>query len=180
MVNHWFPRISYRVSQFWAALRTTPLETSDLEPAKALLSNQELVLFKRMQPSEQAHALHTLQTLKDQGEIHPDLLTAALLHDVGKVRHPLHLWERVIIVLVKQFAPGRVNTWGRGSARGWRRPFVIARKHPQWGAELAGEADSSPLTIHLIREHQTKIFPEIPDDLTNHLLRILQAADNQN
>ena len=180
MVNHWFPHILYRVSQFWEALRTTQLEARDLEPAKAVLSSHQLALFQRMQPSEQAHALKTLQTLMVQGETHPDLLTAALLHDVGKVRHPLRLWERVIIVLAKQLFPGRIDTWGRGNPRGWRRPFVIAYQHPQWGADLAHEAGTSQLAVHLIREHQIELLPETPDELTNHLLRTLQAADNQN
>jgi hypothetical protein len=180
MVNHWFPRISYRVSQFWAALRTTPLETIALEPAKDVLSIQQLALFKRMQPSEQAHALQTLQALNELGETHPDLLTAALLHDVGKIKHPLRLWERVTIVLAKQLFPGRIDTWGRGNPRGWKRPFVIACQHPQWGGDLAHEAGTSLLAIHLIREHQNETLPEIPNDLTNHLLRTLQAADNQN
>lgn len=180
MVNHWFPRISYRVSQFWAALQTTQLQASDLEPAKAVLSNHQLALFKQLQPSEQAHALHTLRTLKEQGETHPDLLTAALLHDVGKIKHPLHLWERVIIVLAKQLFPGRIKAWGRANPRGWWRPFVIAYQHPQWGADLAGEAGTSPLAIHLIREHQNETITETADVMTNHLLQTLQAADNQN
>jgi len=173
-------RIYYRALQFWAVLWTPQLKASDLEPARSVLSDDQMTLFNRLHSSEQSHSLRVLQTLTDQGETHPDLLTAALLHDIGKTKHPLRLWERVVIVLAKQFFPGRVDRWGCGDPKGWKRPFVVANKHPQWGAELALQAGSDPLAIYLIREHQT-IFPkESPNSLKNHLLSALQAADNQN
>jgi putative nucleotidyltransferase with HDIG domain len=139
-----------------------------------------MTLFNRLHPSEQNHSLRVLQTLKDQGETHPDLLTAALLHDIGKISHPLHLWERVVIVLAKQFFPGRMDRWGWGQPRGWKRPFVVALKHPQWGSELAHKAGSDPLAVHLIREHQNDLSKESPNSLKKQLLSSLQAADNQN
>jgi hypothetical protein len=65
-----------------------------------------------MQESEQAHALRVLHALLEQGEEHPDLSVAALLHDVGKSRFPLKLWERVLIVLGQAFFPERAARWG--------------------------------------------------------------------
>ena len=46
-------------------------------------------LFTCLQPSEQIHALRVLHTIQQQGESDPNLHTAALLHDIGKVRAPL-------------------------------------------------------------------------------------------
>jgi hypothetical protein len=170
----------YRVRQFLNALRTQPLSESDLAPARSVLTDQQMALFTRLQTSEQAHSLRVLQTLQNQGENHSDLLVAALLHDVGKICHPLRAWERVVIVLGKQYFPDQMQRWGGAQTRGWKRPFVVAVEHPRWGAELAHEAGASPLTVYLIREHQNKSPSKRSNPLENHLLSTLQAADSQN
>ena len=132
----------------------------------------------KMQPNEQAHSLHIFRQLLAEGEESRDLLTAALLHDVGKSRFPLHLWERVLVVLGHTLAPSWVERWGEGEPYGWRRPFVVAVKHPIWGAELASEAGASPLAVSLIRRHQAPSHKA--DPLEDGLLEILQRADNKN
>ena len=50
----------------------------------------------------ECHARQIAEVLKqrEQGEENPDLLTAALLHDSGKTRTPLRIWERVVVVIV--------------------------------------------------------------------------------
>ena len=172
--------IRYRARQFWYALGTIPLGASDLIPARAVLTTKQMTIFTRLQASEQIHGLRVLQTLRAQGESHPDLITAALLHDVGKSRLPLRLWERVAIVLGKKFFPKRVTHWGSATPRGWRRPFVVAARHPDWGAEMSREAGTSPLAVYLIREHQNGIPSAAPDSNAGHLLLLLQQADDQN
>jgi len=173
-------RLFYRVRQFWNALHTTLLDESELMPIQEVLSDQQMELFTRMQPSEQTHGLRVLQTLQNHGENHPDLLVAALLHDVGKINHPLHIWERVIIVFGVRLFPDRVKRWGSGQPKGWKRPFVVASEHPEWGADLAQMVGAGPLAVHLIRKHQDMVPPNAPNTLENNLLAILQGADNQN
>jgi len=170
----------YRTRQFWLAWRTQSLTEEELAPARLVLTAEQMQLFMRLQPSEQIHALRVLYTVQRQGESDPDLVTAALLHDIGKARAPLRLWERVLIVLGKGFFPERAKEWGRGQFQGWIRPFVIAEQHPTWGAEMAFEAGASPLTVSLIRKHQSPIETEPVSPLEEHLLKILQDADHQN
>jgi hypothetical protein len=170
----------YRVRQFWLAWRAEPLSENDLAPARSILNAEQMKLFSRLQPSEQAHALNVLQTVQAQGETDPDLQVAALLHDIGKARAPLKIWERVVIVLGKEFIPGRVQIWGGGSPQGWKRPFVIAEQHPAWGAEMAIQAGTSPLAITLIELHQSSVSESPSSRKEDQLLRVLQAADHQN
>ncbi len=146
-------RILYRVRQFWQALTAVP-NPEDVETARGLLTPSLMTLFLGMQPSEQAHSLRILQQLRQQGESDPDLLAAALLHDLGKSCHPLSIWERTLIVLGKAFFSRQAGQWGKGEPRGWRRAFVVAAQHPAWGAEMAVQAGASPLTAALIRRHQ--------------------------
>jgi hypothetical protein len=149
----------YRTRQFWLAWRTEPPSEEELAAARSVLTTEQMTLFLLLQPSEQIHALRVLQTIQLQGESDHDLQTAALLHDIGKARAPLKLWERVVIVFGKHFFPQYVQAWGSGEPRGWKRPFVIAEQHPAWGGEMAAEAISQQ---------------------EDRLLSILQAADQQN
>ena len=110
-------RILYRTRQFWQALGASltlgaSLAPEDRDLVQALLTPGQIALFEGMQESEQAHALRVLHALLEQGEEHPDLSVAALLHDVGKSRFPLKLWERILIVLGQAFFPERAKRWG--------------------------------------------------------------------
>ena len=172
-------RLCYRARQFWQALATCP-NPGELDKAQAVLSSSQAVLFGGMQPSEQAHALSMLEALQAQGETEPDLLVAALLHDAGKQRCPLRLWERVVIVLVQAVSPSLIRRWGQpvaGGCRGWRKPFRVAVQHAEWGAALALEAGVSPLAAALIRRHQqpAPAGSALQEDI---LLCKLQAVDN--
>ncbi len=169
----------YRAGQFWSALFTRP-RTAELDTVRQLLTPRQFALFERMQPSEQAHAIGVMRNILARPErAHPDLLVAALLHDVGKARYPLRLWERVIIVLGRAVLPRRAQAWGRRQPRGWVRPFVVAARHPAWGAEMAAEAGVSPLARSLIRRHQDRV-DRASNSLEDRLLAILQAADDEN
>ena len=120
-----------------------------------------------------------MKTLQAANHIHPDLLTAALLHDVGKTRVPLSVWERSWVVVGQVIWPKKTAVWGQDAPLGWKRPFVVKAQHPAWGADMAAAAGSSELAVGLIRRHQDNV-PETAVSEMDRLLRHLQWADNQN
>ena len=167
--------VAYRVSQFLQSLRARP-DDRQIQLASQYLTPPLLELYRGLPAADRAHAARVLGHLLDQGEKHPELLAAALLHDVGKALHPPRLHERVLAVLGARFFPFRAALWGQGPPRGWRRAFVIARQHPRWGAELAAARGASALLCELIRRHQEPP-PANADTLADRLLLRLQEAD---
>ncbi len=155
-----------------------------LRPVDDALARQYLTpplydLYRHMRRAERQHSLRVLRDLLAAGHTHPDLLTAALLHDVGKSRVRFSLPEKVLVVLVKAAAPQRFRAWSAGPAHGWRLPFAVSEQHPAWGAEMAAAAGASPLTVTLIRRHAEPLS-DPPHDETERLLLALQTVDNQN
>lgn len=136
-------------------------------------------LYRRMRRSERQHSLRVLSDLLDQGHTDPDLLAAALLHDVGKTRAPFSIPEKVIVVLVKAFASRLYRRWSSGPSRGWRRPFVVSAQHPTWSARMVAEAGGSPRIVELIRRHADPP-PTPPASEIERLLVALQHADDRN
>lgn len=170
--------IVYRLRQFWGRLLPRELTDENLAEIQAHLKQDEVDIFNLYSPSEKQHGYQVLKTLKLAGYEQPDLLAAALLHDIGKTRFPLSIWERAIVVIGGKLIPRKATHWGRGEPRGWKRPFVVKAKHPAWGGEMMQVVGSSPLTISLIRRHQ-ELLPETEVSEEEKLLKFLQWADNQ-
>ncbi|MBK7180087.1 MAG: HD domain-containing protein [Chloroflexi bacterium] len=169
----------YRLRQFWQNVAARPLTAVAQSEVSAQLTPAEMTLFQHFSNSDQWHSYRVMKTLQAANHIHPDLLTAALLHDVGKTRVPLSVWERSWVVVGQVIWPKKTAVWGQDAPLGWKRPFVVKAQHPAWGADMAAAAGSSELAVGLIRRHQDTV-PETAVSEMDHLLRHLQWADNQN
>lgn len=180
-------QLPYRSRQLLQAIRPHASQ-EDLDLVASILSPSQLKLFQQMQASEQGHSLRVLHALLTQGESNIDLHRAALLHDVGKIRAPLRLWERILIVILRAICPGCMRRWGSVASQtsieqlGWRRPFIVSEQHPRWGAELAAESGTSPLAVNIIARHQESFTPSHGSgrSLEDNLLLKLQSVDNNN
>lgn len=170
--------IKYRIDQFFHSLAAPPSE-KDLAAVDTYLPSPLANLFRQMSFADQSHSLRVFAHLSRQGEVEPDLLTAALLHDAGKSRAPLRPWDRTVVVLVRIFSADLISDWGKGKPRGWKKPFVVYLQHAEWGAQMVDDRGGSELTVYLIRHHQDKLTHE-PQDDRGMLLQKLQAADGMN
>jgi hypothetical protein len=170
-----------------------------------VLTPASLALFRSMATQDQRHGLDVYTTLQQAGHTDRDLLTAALLHDVGKSITRLYPWQRAIFVLLDRFAPrllahlsrsdglpdhvpnpleGRTPDWPKG----WRRAFIANAYHAEIGARWAQETGCSSRSASLIRRHQDRLENgaspvderDQPLAVPQHLLTVLQEADNLN
>jgi hypothetical protein len=172
-------RVCYRVQQFMASLwpRVTSEEQAELS---RWLPPQAVALFHQMTLRDQRHSLNVLHRLQQTTPDQPDLLAAALLHDVAKTAQlssRMRLYHRVLVVLMEVARPGWVQQIARNDPGDWRYPFYLHLHHPVLGAGLAEQAGCSPLTAELIRRHQGKPEHE-PTNEIERLLALLQAADD--
>ena len=169
-----------RVRQGIRALlaRITPV---DFSLAQQHLTAKELDAFQQMARAEQLHSLKVLRDILDQNEAAPDALAvAALLHDVGKSRYHLAVWQKTVSVLIKALAPQLASTFSQDETISfWRAPFALHEHHPKWSGEILRACGSDAIAIWLAEHHQ--------ENAENHqghphhgLLQRLQRADDAN
>jgi hypothetical protein len=174
-VSTW-ARVRYRVTQFgrWILDAVRPVDRTYVDEQ---LDTPELVdLFTQMSRADQHHGIAVARTLARRGTHNPDLIAAALLHDVGKSRVRVSVWARVMVVLGEWLLPDAAARWGRGDAEGLTRAFVVRRRHAAWGAEMADRAGASAMTVQLIRSHHD---PDGAPRGARSMLAALHAADEE-
>jgi hypothetical protein len=175
----------YRVQQLVQAMGSWfEAEEADDGTVAGTLPAGAVTLFRAMPRYDRRHALRVVRTLQARGRSEPDLVAAALLHDMGKCgpqagpgqrASRVQLWHRVATVLVRATWPGLLERIGQNSRQGsWRYPFYVQLHHATIGALLAEQAGCSPRTVDLIRRHE-----DAAAVAGDPLLAALQEADNQ-
>ncbi len=182
----------YRARQFFHALGALATSGRASEAGSAslarYLSPPQRALFNAMPAHDRHHSLAVLHTLQRMGETNPDLMAAALLHDVGKSEYDaagrrirtVPLWCRVAKVAIMMLPHGerlllRLSAQGATRPKGMRHAFYLSWEHPRLGAALAARLGVSEQAAALIRDHMQPRRATDPP-----LLAALQRADDLN
>ncbi len=157
-----------RLRQFREASRSPSPEDDAL--ADAHLSSALLALFRAQHPRDIAHSAATARWLIERrhNDPDPDLLAAALLHDIAKGEQ--RRGDRVAYVLAATFDPLPRILGSQSSALAWRSALWRSHTHSERGAALLAQAGATPRTIELTRLHHAKGHRD-------GMLALLQEAD---
>lgn len=157
--------MTQRIRQFMEAGRAP--SDSDWEIARTRLDENLFALFARQHPRDVVHAATTARWLLARGYDNPDLIAAALLHDIAKGQQ--RRLDRVAWVATGwvRLAPILADPRSRLELR---RAMARTRDHSRVGAEMLAAAGAAPRVVGLTARHHG---PTGEDPL----LDLLQQAD---
>jgi predicted HD phosphohydrolase len=143
-------RALYRSRQFFRSVGASLSAEDRAEVAQRLNAEQQR-LFYAMTARDQRHCLDVFHALQRDGHDDPDLLLAALLHDVGK--GPVRLWHRVAYVLIRALSPRLLRRLSSDSGSGWRQALASFSDHSRRGAVLVETTGAPEAVVALVRLH---------------------------
>lgn len=163
----------YRIRQFAAGFRAR-IDRCDRGHVQDCLGEKQW-LFYTMTIRDQRHCLDVFYHLRKSGCSDENLLSAALLHDVGKGN--VRMWHRAAYVVLSRAAPRWLTSLGRQGEKGWRGALPALGEHPKRGAELAEAAGVSHAVVQFIAHHEGG-SPAADPALNISLLRLREADDS--
>jgi putative nucleotidyltransferase with HDIG domain len=117
--------------------------------AEEYLLPVEYRLYRKMDRRDRHHAYFVAKTLlAHEPGASSVLVRAALLHDVGKVRLPFRLWQRIAVHL---YTPRRLPS--EPPMRGLRGAWQVKLHHAQYGAEMIRLAGGGEAVAELVARH---------------------------
>ena len=169
-------RTRHLISRFFGSLRPGGPSPADRVWVLDTLPPDLAALWARMSGPDRRHSVAVARRVERAlgNEATPEVLAAALLHDVGKVQSRLRTYGRVIATLSAAVA-GRDTAalWVR--SRGFVRRVGLYLEHPRLGADLIAMAGGDPLPVTWAREHH---LPPEEWTLPVPLAEALSAADD--
>lgn len=157
--------IRHRARQFFEAGRRP--RPADFELGERWLPAHLQPFYRRQHPRDVVHAAATARWLLVRGHDEPELIAAALLHDIGKGEQ--RRLDRVAFVLARGLGIHR-RLGSAGSRFGLRRAVWRSLRHPARGAEMLRVAGAGEGLVDLVRRHHSR--PE-----GDGMLSLLEEAD---
>lgn len=168
----------YRAKQFcWAV--SSFFKKVDYTYIKKHLTLEEIEFFNMLKKSER---LHCIRVSKDASEYYERVLQEekimnvskdmiiklGLLHDIGKIKQPLTVIDKSIVVVLNKLTKGKLKNNSKS------KKVYIYYNHPQEGVKILKDIGYDEDFLYVVENHHKKV------QNLNMALKILKYADNKN
>jgi len=158
--------------RFFGSIKPGPPDSRDEAWALRHLNGGETALWKQMSNPDRRHAIDVANDvgLELGHDVPREVITAALLHDVGKVESGLRTPARVLATVFWAINDdAKAVRWQNMST--FRGRLAKYRLHPEIGAQLLSDAGSHELTVSWTRHHHQAGDPPAVDPVYAEVLR---------
>lgn len=164
-----------RVRQFYINL-VDKMKEEDYKYVEAILNENEVSLFYKMIKSEQKHSVRLARDIEkaidyivvDDPDIVKNrdlLIKSSLLHDVGKSRAKINIFEKSIIVILNKITKGNLKNVNN-------KKVDCYYNHSEYSYELLKDIIDDEIILNIIKNHHSKSNDKI--------IRFFQYMDDKN
>jgi predicted HD phosphohydrolase len=174
-------KLRHLSGRFVRALWPGPPRAADVDWVESVLTPAGFVQFRRQPNHDQRHAIAVARDVHDRlagTEYAGDTrwLSAALLHDIGKLDARLGVYGRVVATVSGAVA-GRDHAEAWSTSSGFTRRVGLYLRHTELGGDrirIAGEPEEAALwsAVH----HDPERWDDLP--IPEPVIAALDAADN--
>jgi hypothetical protein len=174
-------RIVHLSGRFVRALWPGPPRADDVAWVETVLTPAGFTQFRRQPHHDQRHAIGVARDVQVRLAGTPDAddprwLSAALLHDIGKLDSRLGVYSRVVAT-VSGAAAGREHAAAWSESRGFTRRVGLYLRHAELGADrirIAGEPEEAAQWA--AAHHDPSTWADLP--IPEPVVVALDEADN--
>lgn len=163
----------YRVKQFLWAIGST-FKKIDYDYLRKYLNEEEIKLFNTLKHNDKHHCIRVCKdsiSMKEENNIDVDAMKlgkAALLHDIGKSKFKLNVFEKSIVVLLDKATNGKINRYDN------IKQIDIYYNHPKIGEKILRKYNYDEEFLQVIKYHHNN------KNTNNKILDIISICDDKN
>src|SRR5215218_1954924 len=174
-------KIAHLSGRFVRALSPAAPRADDVTWAESVLTPEGFAIFRRQPHHDQRHAIGVARDVQARLAGTPNAddtrwLSAALMHDIGKLDSRRGVYGRVVATVSGAVA-GREHAEAWSQSSGFTRRVGVYLRHAELGADrirIAGEPEEA--AAWAAHHHDPSTWPDLP--IPPEVVTALDAADN--
>lgn len=160
-----------RVKQFFS-YAIAKIDINDKMYIEKHLNDDEIALFNKLSIHEQKHSVNVARDVESECKINlvdsNDLVKIALLHDIGKIKVPVSIIDKSIVVILDKITKSRIKELKN------IKKIYIHYNHGYEGYKILKKINENEEILFMVKNHHNK-------DLNNNKeLNILKKCDDRN
>lgn len=142
-----------RIKQFLLGIFSR-LNSEDLDYINGKLDNDIRGIFADLSGYEKKHSVLTAKAiekyLEDNNKVDPDLVKAALLHDIGKTRYHLNIIQKSVLVIFDYITGEKIKKYSGNKS------IHIFYNHGEIGYDILKSMGYNDRILSIVRNHHNK------------------------
>lgn len=153
-----------RIRQFLLCIFSS-LGSQDLEYIDKKLDNNIKYIFLKLSKYEKKHSILVARAVEKQFKNDPDLVKAALLHDIGKTKYHINIIQKSLLVLFDLLTKGKLKKITENKS------INIFYNHGQMGYDILKDSGYNERILFIVKNHHNK-------NISSDDLRIIRKFDD--
>jgi len=134
------------------------LSCQDIEYIDKKLDNNIKYVFLKLSKYEKKHSILVAQAVEKEFKNDPDLVVAALLHDIGKTKYHINITQKSLLVVLDHLTKGKLKKITINKS------INIFYNHGQIGYDILKNSGYNNRILFIVKNHHNKNISS--DDLS--------------